>query len=87
MRAHLPVRTRGGVVAERRPVTARQLARTLDISQSTVSRAFCPGSNVSPAMRARILEAASRLNYQPNVIARSLSTRRTGITLRSRAIR
>jgi DNA-binding LacI/PurR family transcriptional regulator len=61
------------------PVTARQLARVLGISQSTVSRAFTPGSNVAPVMRARVLEAAARFNYQPNVIARSLSTRRTGI--------
>ena len=74
-----PVGTEVGAGAERHPVTARQLARALGISQSTVSRAFSPGGNVAPAMRARVLEAAARFGYQPNVIARSLSTRRTGI--------
>ncbi|MBV9747751.1 MAG: LacI family DNA-binding transcriptional regulator [Acetobacteraceae bacterium] len=69
----------GAAGAERHPVTARQLARVLGISQSTVSRAFSPGGTVAPAMRARVLEAAARLGYQPNAIARSLSTRRSGI--------
>lgn len=60
-------------------VNARDVARVLGVSQSMVSRAFDPRGRVSPENRARILEAAERLGYRPNVIARSLSTRRSGI--------
>lgn len=63
----------------KQPLTARELARWLGISQSTVSRAFSTHASISPKMRARVLEAATRENYHPNVIARSLSTRRSGI--------
>ena len=65
--------------AERRPVTARELARRLGISQSTISRAYSRHASISPEMRARVLQAAAALGYQPNVIARSLTTRRSNI--------
>ena len=61
------------------PVTARQLARQLGVSQSTVSRAFTVHASIAPAMRERVMAAAGALGYQPNVIARSLSTRRSNI--------
>ena len=64
---------------DRKPVTARELARDLGVSQSTISRAYSRHASISPAMRARVLEAAKALGYQPNVIARSLTTRRSGI--------
>ena len=60
-------------------VTGRQLAKQLGISQSTISRAFSDGATISPKMRAKVLEAAKDFGYQPNVIARSLSTHRSGI--------
>lgn len=63
----------------KRPVTARQLARQLGISQSTISRAFSRHASISPTMRARVLEAAEASGYQPNVIARTLTTRRSNI--------
>jgi DNA-binding LacI/PurR family transcriptional regulator len=65
--------------AERLPVTARQLARRLGVSQSTVSRAFSSHASIAPAMRQKVMDAALALGYQPNVIARSLSTRRSNI--------
>ncbi len=61
------------------PVTARELARVLGVSQSTISRAFSTAASISPAMRERVIRAATALGYQPNVIARSLSTRRSNI--------
>jgi len=64
---------------EKKPVTARELARELGISQSTISRAYSRHASISPTMRARVLLAAEALGYQPNVIARSLSTRRSNI--------
>jgi DNA-binding LacI/PurR family transcriptional regulator len=62
-----------------RPVTSRDVARLLGVSQSMISRAFDPRASVSPANRARIVEAARALGYEPNVIARSLITQRSGI--------
>ncbi|GAB0117748.1 LacI family DNA-binding transcriptional regulator [Acidisoma sp. 7E03] len=61
------------------PVTARELARHLGVSQSMISRAFSPNASIAPAMREKVMEAALALGYQPNVIARSLSTRRSNI--------
>jgi DNA-binding LacI/PurR family transcriptional regulator len=61
------------------PVTARAVAQALGISQSSVSRAFTRDASISPAMRARIVQAADQLGYKPNAIARSLITRRTNI--------
>lgn len=63
----------------RAPLTGRELAKALGISQSTISRAFSEGATISPKMRAKVLEAARQAGYQPNVIARSLTTRRSGI--------
>jgi DNA-binding LacI/PurR family transcriptional regulator len=65
--------------ARRAPLTGRELAKALGISQSTISRAFSEGATISPKMRAKVLDAARDLGYQPNVIARSLTTRRSGI--------
>jgi DNA-binding LacI/PurR family transcriptional regulator len=64
---------------ELKPVTARELARKLGVSQSTISRAYSQHASISPAMRMRVLEAAEALGYQPNFIARSLTTRRSNI--------
>jgi DNA-binding LacI/PurR family transcriptional regulator len=63
----------------RRAVTSYDVARRARVSQSAVSRCFTPGKSVSPAMRARIEEAAAALGYTPNAIARSLITRRSGL--------
>ena len=52
--------------------TSRDVARELDIAQSTVSRAFTPGASISAALRTRIHETAERLGYRPNLLARSL---------------
>jgi DNA-binding LacI/PurR family transcriptional regulator len=62
-----------------KPITARQLAQILGVSQSAVSRAFTPGSSISPDLRQRILTAAQTLDYQPNAIASMLSKRRSSI--------
>ena len=44
------------------------------VSQSSVSRAFTPGASVSPRMSKRVRQAAARLGYRPNALARSLIT-------------
>jgi DNA-binding LacI/PurR family transcriptional regulator len=60
-------------------ITAHDVAAALGVSQSTISRAFSTSASIAPDMRKRVMEAAKRLGYQPNVIARSLITRRTNI--------
>ena len=58
-------------------VTSIDVARLAQVSQSAVSRAFTPGASVSDVTRAKVDEAARKLGYRPNAIARSLITRRS----------
>jgi DNA-binding LacI/PurR family transcriptional regulator len=62
-----------------RGITAQTLATRLGLSQSTVSRAFTDAASIHPRTRERVIKEANALGYQPNVIARSLITRRTNI--------
>ena len=55
----------------------RDLARHLNVSIGTVSRAVNGRSGVHPETRKRVLEAAARLNYAPNQSGRSLRKGRT----------
>ena len=52
-------------------VTAEQVARLAEVSISAVSRTFTEGASVSPKMRKKVLEAADKLGYQVNFLARS----------------
>lgn len=70
--AELP---RNGSKNDRGPITARQLARMIGVSQSAVSRAFTPGASIAPDKREHILQSAASLGYRPNAIASSLSKR------------
>jgi LacI family transcriptional regulator len=56
----------------------KQLASTLGLSQTTVSRALNGYPEVSEATRLRVTEAAQRLGYRPNASARRLATGRAG---------
>ncbi|MEM9952802.1 MAG: LacI family DNA-binding transcriptional regulator [Chloroflexota bacterium] len=61
-------------------ITSIDVAERAGVSQSTVSRVFSANSpNVSETARTRVLEAARELGYQPNFIARMMSTRQTNI--------
>ena len=55
----------------------KQLATELNLSVTTVSRALGGYSDVSPATRQRVLDAAARADYVPNAAARNLVTGRT----------
>ena len=59
--------------------TSVDVAKLAGVSQSAVSRAFAPGGSIADATRDKVFEAASRLNYVPNSIARSLITRKSDI--------
>jgi DNA-binding LacI/PurR family transcriptional regulator len=59
--------------------TSFDVAALAGVSQSAVSRAFTPGSSIAEEKRKKILEAARKLNYVPNSIASSLTTKRSNI--------
>ena len=42
-----------------------------------MSRAYTPGASVSAKTRAKVEQAAADLGYSPNMLARSLTTRKT----------
>lgn len=60
-------------------VTATDVARAAGVSQSAVSRTYTDGASVSSRTRTKVEEAARQLGYRPNLIARSLITRRSQI--------
>jgi LacI family transcriptional regulator len=62
-----------------RPSVARDVAKLAGVSQSAVSRAFTPGASISAKTREKVLKAAKQLTYRPNIVARSLITRRSRI--------
>ena len=57
-------------------VTLKQLAASLGLSPTTVSRALNGFPEVNAATRERVKEAAERANYHPNTRAKSLATGR-----------
>ena len=59
------------------PVTSRDIARQIGLSQTTVSRALRGDPRVAPDTVARVQAAADRLSYVPDAAARSLTTGRT----------
>jgi len=60
-------------------ITSEDVARLAQVSQSSVSRAFTPGTSISEKTRRKVLDAARRLGYRPNAHARSLITGRSKI--------
>jgi DNA-binding LacI/PurR family transcriptional regulator len=64
---------------EQGSVTLATLARELGVSKSTISNAYNRPDQLSPALRARILDAARRLGYPgPDPLAATLSRGRVG---------
>lgn len=55
----------------------KELARELNVSPSTISKAFRNSYDIRPETRDRILARASEVNYQPNAVASSLRTQKT----------
>ncbi|WP_394553815.1 LacI family DNA-binding transcriptional regulator [Agromyces sp. MMS24-JH15] len=63
--------------AERRP-TIMEVAKLAGVSHQTVSRYIRFNSGVKPETKARLDAAIAELGYRPNLVARSMRTRRTG---------
>jgi LacI family transcriptional regulator len=64
---------------DERPATLRDVATAAGVHPATASRALNPGTRllVSEETAQRVSEAAERLGYRPNSVARSLRTRRS----------
>lgn len=60
-----------------RHVTINDLARRLKLSASTVSRALRDHPDISKQTKERVRAIAAQTNYQPNLIAQSLQTRKS----------
>lgn len=58
-------------------VTLRDLAKTLGLSISTISRALANDPRISRETRQQVKQAAKELQYRPSILARGLKTRRT----------
>jgi LacI family transcriptional regulator len=59
-----------------KPTGIKEIAAALNISIGTVDRALHDRPGVSPKTRARVMKMAEKLNYRPNVAARSLKLNR-----------
>ncbi|MBW8078300.1 MAG: LacI family DNA-binding transcriptional regulator, partial [Gallionella sp.] len=58
-------------------ITLKDVAERAGVSRAAVSRTFTPGASVSPKTRVKVEKAAAELGYNPNILARSLMTRKT----------
>jgi LacI family transcriptional regulator len=56
----------------------KEFAARIGLSQTTVSRAMSGYPEVRPETRRRVLDAAERLGYRPNISAQRLATGRAG---------
>jgi len=60
-------------------VTSHEVAAEAGVSQATVGRVFASPELVAASTQERVRDAADRLGYVPNAIARSLKSQRTDI--------
>ncbi len=62
---------------KKNPATLSDIARKLNISISTVSRALHDHPAISQSTKSRVIKLAEKLNYQPNMLALSLLNKKT----------
>lgn len=80
------IMARAEPLSHKKNYTSEDVAQLAGVSQATVSRVFANSTNVSEKKRRKVFDAAEKLGYHPNAIARSLSTRKTkliGIVIRN----
>lgn len=68
-------------------ITLDDIAKEANVSPSTVSRVISNNPNISAATRKKVLRIMEQMNYQPNIVARSLannSSKTIGVVLTSR---
>ncbi|MFB3077267.1 MAG: LacI family DNA-binding transcriptional regulator, partial [Lysobacterales bacterium] len=60
-------------------MTSYDVAKAAGVSQSAVSRCYKPGGYVSDEMRTKVMKVARKLGFQPNAIARIMTTQRSNM--------
>lgn len=60
-------------------VSMKQIAAEAGVSLATVSRVLNDNPSVHPDLRKRVMDVVRRYDYEPNVNARSLHSRKTGL--------
>lgn len=60
-------------------VTLKELAKLLNVSVSTVSKALSDSSEIGESTKRRVSELAKELNYKPNRIAQQLKSSQTNV--------
>ena len=58
-------------------VTIKDVAKKSNVSPSTVSRVIADNPKISDKTKAKVFAAMKELNYQPNIIARSLANKKS----------
>ncbi len=58
-------------------IRLKEIAKALDLSTSTVSRALNDAYDVNPETRLRVLEVAAQMGYRPNIHASALASGNT----------
>lgn len=69
-------KTRLKAEAPKRPATLADVARLAGVVVMTASRALNGTGYISDTMRQRVLKAAAKLDYRPNMVARQLKSKR-----------
>ena len=62
----------------KRPATVADVAAAAYVSKAVAARALGGYGSVSPTTKLKVLEAARRLDYRPNELARTMATGRSG---------
>lgn len=65
------------MVKKYQPVKLEDLAKRLNVSSVTVSKALRDHPDISPETKQKIKALAEEMNYMPNIMARSLSSRKS----------
>jgi len=60
-------------------VTIRDIAKAVNVSPSTVSRVLSNSPKISQATKEKVYKVMKELNYEPNIVARSLANSSTKI--------
>ncbi|MDC0611756.1 LacI family transcriptional regulator [Vibrio sp.] len=67
------------ITIKKSKATAKDVALRAGVSKWTVNRAFTKGASISKSTMEKVLKASEELGYRPNLLARSLSKKRTNI--------
>lgn len=60
-------------------VTIKHIAQVMDVSPATVSKALRGSKEISREVQGKIRDYARRIGYRPDLIARALSSRQSGM--------